>query len=104
MHPPARPVSRGDARGDGEGSAGGRGGREGEWGREGVEEGGELEDVADPAAQGVLLFDIGGGSSEIVWLARGRPGMSHREPRQRRLRVTGLASEHPVGHLTLASH
>ncbi len=30
--------------------------------------------LADPAAQGVLLFDIGGGSSEIVWLARGRPG------------------------------
>jgi exopolyphosphatase/guanosine-5'-triphosphate,3'-diphosphate pyrophosphatase len=33
--------------------------------------------LADPAAQGVLLFDIGGGSSEIVWLARGRPGRSH---------------------------
>ncbi len=32
--------------------------------------------LADPAAQGVLLFDIGGGSSEIVWLARGRPGRS----------------------------
>ena len=30
--------------------------------------------LADPAAKGVLLFDIGGGSSEIVWLARGRPG------------------------------
>ncbi|MDB5642419.1 MAG: Ppx/GppA phosphatase, partial [Hyphomicrobiales bacterium] len=30
--------------------------------------------LADPGAQGVLLFDIGGGSSEIVWLARGRPG------------------------------
>jgi exopolyphosphatase/guanosine-5'-triphosphate,3'-diphosphate pyrophosphatase len=32
--------------------------------------------LADPAAQGVLLFDIGGGSSEIVWLARGRHGRS----------------------------
>jgi exopolyphosphatase / guanosine-5'-triphosphate,3'-diphosphate pyrophosphatase len=32
--------------------------------------------LADPEADGVVLFDIGGGSSEIVWLgaAGGRPG------------------------------
>jgi exopolyphosphatase/guanosine-5'-triphosphate,3'-diphosphate pyrophosphatase len=29
--------------------------------------------LADQAAEGVLLFDIGGGSSEIVWLARSGP-------------------------------
>lgn len=28
--------------------------------------------LADPAARGVLLFDIGGGSTEVVWL---RPGL-----------------------------
>jgi exopolyphosphatase / guanosine-5'-triphosphate,3'-diphosphate pyrophosphatase len=28
--------------------------------------------LADAQAEGVLLFDIGGGSSEIIWLARGR--------------------------------
>ena len=27
--------------------------------------------LADPDAEGVVLFDIGGGSSEIVWLGRG---------------------------------
>ncbi len=27
--------------------------------------------LADPEAEGIVLFDIGGGSSEIVWLARG---------------------------------
>jgi exopolyphosphatase/guanosine-5'-triphosphate,3'-diphosphate pyrophosphatase len=26
--------------------------------------------LADPAAEGVLLFDIGGGSTELVWLSR----------------------------------
>lgn len=32
--------------------------------------------LADPAAQSVLLFDIGGGSSEVIWLDRaaGAPG------------------------------
>ncbi len=29
--------------------------------------------LADPLAEGVVLFDIGGGSSEIVWLARDAP-------------------------------
>ena len=28
--------------------------------------------LADPRARGVVLFDIGGGSSEIVWLAQGQ--------------------------------
>jgi len=30
--------------------------------------------LADPAAGGVILFDIGGGSSEVVWLERRRGG------------------------------
>ncbi len=30
--------------------------------------------LADPEADGVVLFDIGGGSSEIVWLDRARAG------------------------------
>jgi exopolyphosphatase/guanosine-5'-triphosphate,3'-diphosphate pyrophosphatase len=30
--------------------------------------------LADSAAQGVVLFDIGGGSSEVVWLARSAKG------------------------------
>jgi len=30
--------------------------------------------LADPAAEGVLLFDIGGGSTELVWLARAAYG------------------------------
>ncbi|MCI0466745.1 MAG: Ppx/GppA family phosphatase [Beijerinckiaceae bacterium] len=30
--------------------------------------------LADSAAEGVVLFDIGGGSSELVWLARGANG------------------------------
>ncbi|MGD9545562.1 MAG: Ppx/GppA phosphatase family protein [Methylocystis sp.] len=30
--------------------------------------------LADPAAQSVLLFDIGGGSTELVWLTRERRG------------------------------
>jgi exopolyphosphatase/guanosine-5'-triphosphate,3'-diphosphate pyrophosphatase len=29
--------------------------------------------LIDPAARGVLLFDIGGGSSELVWLAQSAP-------------------------------
>jgi exopolyphosphatase / guanosine-5'-triphosphate,3'-diphosphate pyrophosphatase len=29
--------------------------------------------LADPAAEGVILFDIGGGSSELVWLAGAAP-------------------------------
>ncbi len=30
--------------------------------------------LADPAAKAVLLFDIGGGSSEVIWLDRAAPG------------------------------
>ena len=32
--------------------------------------------LADPAAESVLLFDIGGGSTELVWLTRARRGES----------------------------
>ncbi|WP_368669954.1 Ppx/GppA phosphatase family protein, partial [Beijerinckia sp. L45] len=36
--------------------------------------------LADDDAKGIVLFDIGGGSSEIVWLSRNSavPGQSHR--------------------------
>jgi exopolyphosphatase/guanosine-5'-triphosphate,3'-diphosphate pyrophosphatase len=36
--------------------------------------------LADPEAEGIVLFDIGGGSSEIVWLGRdpAKRGHSHR--------------------------
>ncbi len=30
--------------------------------------------LADPAAKAVLLFDIGGGSTEVIWLDRAAPG------------------------------
>ena len=33
-------------------------------------------ELADEAAESTVLFDIGGGSSEIVWMARGRAGAS----------------------------
>ncbi|MGH6852509.1 MAG: Ppx/GppA phosphatase family protein, partial [Methylocella sp.] len=32
--------------------------------------------LADSAAEGVVLFDIGGGSSELVWLAGAAPGFA----------------------------
>ncbi|GLK79079.1 Ppx/GppA phosphatase family protein [Methylopila turkensis] len=50
--------------------------------------------LADPAAGGVILFDIGGGSSEVVWLERrgGGPGA---------LAMRAWASL-PVGVVTLA--
>ena len=52
--------------------------------------------LADPRAEGVVLFDIGGGSSELVWLDRERSG-------RRRLpdRVRAWTSL-PVGVVTLA--
>jgi exopolyphosphatase / guanosine-5'-triphosphate,3'-diphosphate pyrophosphatase len=52
--------------------------------------------LADPRAEGVVLFDIGGGSSELVWLDRERAG-------RRRLpeRVRAWTSL-PVGVVTLA--
>jgi len=39
--------------------------------------------LADPEAEGVVLFDIGGGSSEIVWLARQRRGDRSVDSRER---------------------
>jgi len=51
--------------------------------------------LADPNADGVLLFDIGGGSSELVWLDRPKGGLTG-EPR-----IRSWISL-PVGVVTLA--
>lgn len=54
-------------------------------------------ELVDPAASGVILFDIGGGSSELVRL--GRPGAGRRGPPEPD--IVGWASL-PVGVVTLA--
>ena len=54
-------------------------------------------ELFDPAASGVILFDIGGGSSELVRL--GRPNGGRRGPPQPD--IVGWASL-PVGVVTLA--
>jgi exopolyphosphatase / guanosine-5'-triphosphate,3'-diphosphate pyrophosphatase len=54
-------------------------------------------ELFDPAASGVILFDIGGGSSELVRLNRSGPG--HRGPPEPD--IVGWASL-PVGVVTLA--
>jgi exopolyphosphatase / guanosine-5'-triphosphate,3'-diphosphate pyrophosphatase len=54
-------------------------------------------ELFDPAASGVILFDIGGGSSELVRL--GRPGVSRRGPPKPD--IVGWASL-PLGVVTLA--
>ena len=54
-------------------------------------------ELFDPAASGVILFDIGGGSSELVRL--GRPGAGRRGPPEPD--IVGWASL-PVGVVTLA--
>jgi exopolyphosphatase / guanosine-5'-triphosphate,3'-diphosphate pyrophosphatase len=54
-------------------------------------------ELFDPAASGVILFDIGGGSSELVRL--GRPGAGRRGPPKPD--IVGWASL-PVGVVTLA--
>jgi exopolyphosphatase/guanosine-5'-triphosphate,3'-diphosphate pyrophosphatase len=54
-------------------------------------------ELCDPAASGVILFDIGGGSSELVRL--GRPGTGRRGPPAPD--ILGWASL-PVGVVTLA--
>ncbi len=60
--------------------------------------------LADPQATGIVLFDIGGGSSEIVWLAR-EPDAGHRHDRREdgalRDRVRAWESM-KVGVVTLA--
>jgi exopolyphosphatase/guanosine-5'-triphosphate,3'-diphosphate pyrophosphatase len=54
-------------------------------------------ELFDPAASGVILFDIGGGSSELVRL--GRPGAGRRGPPKPD--IVGWASL-PIGVVTLA--
>lgn len=54
--------------------------------------------LVDPASEGVVLFDIGGGSSELVWLDKPRGGFAS-EPRIRAwislpLGVVTLAERH----------
>jgi exopolyphosphatase/guanosine-5'-triphosphate,3'-diphosphate pyrophosphatase len=52
--------------------------------------------LVDPAADGVILFDIGGGSSELIRLGRGEAGPGGPVPR-----IRGWVSL-PVGVVTLA--
>lgn len=54
--------------------------------------------LADPKARGVILFDIGGGSSELVWLLPRGPGRNGGPPTAEILGWTSL----PVGVVTLA--
>ena len=42
--------------------------------------------LVDPNASGVILFDIGGGSSELVWLDLADGGEGRRRPMSRRIR------------------
>jgi exopolyphosphatase/guanosine-5'-triphosphate,3'-diphosphate pyrophosphatase len=52
--------------------------------------------LADASAKAIVLFDIGGGSTEVVWLAGAQDG---REPLRERIRIwTSL----PMGVVTLA--
>ena len=55
-------------------------------------------ELFDPAASGVILFDIGGGSSEVVRLGRPNGGVRRGPPRPD---IVGWASL-PVGVVTLA--
>ena len=60
--------------------------------------------LADPEAEGIVLFDIGGGSSEIVWLAREGTASSRRDRRAEgalRDRIRAWRSM-PVGVVRLA--
>lgn len=54
--------------------------------------------LADAAAESILLFDIGGGSTEIVWLRRGEQAGAHDRLRERVRLWTSL----PIGVVTLA--
>lgn len=59
--------------------------------------------LADDRADGVLLFDIGGGSSEIVWLGRSttEPGSGFDGPEAIKSRIRAWTSL-PLGVVTLA--
>jgi exopolyphosphatase / guanosine-5'-triphosphate,3'-diphosphate pyrophosphatase len=59
--------------------------------------------LADEAAEGVLLFDIGGGSSEIVWLSRSKTGRQSGfdGPESIKSRIQ-LWTSLPLGVVTLA--
>ena len=57
--------------------------------------------LADAAAESVLLFDIGGGSTEVVWLAGSRPGGSEEDRPSVRDRMRAWTSL-PLGVVTLA--
>ncbi len=66
--------------------------------------------LADPDARGVLLFDIGGGSSEIVWLTVRRSGKQGGPPLvaikswiSLPVGVVTLAERHGGQHVTAAS-
>ncbi len=54
--------------------------------------------LADARAESILLFDIGGGSSEVVWLNRAQHGHEHGNLRARVRDWVSL----PVGVVTLA--
>ncbi len=58
-------------------------------------------ELFDPAASGVILFDIGGGSSELVRLNRCGPGAGHGRRGPPAPDIVGWASL-PVGVVTLA--
>ena len=57
--------------------------------------------LADPKATGVLLFDIGGGSSEIVWLDGPEAGRGYERSDAVRRRMRSWTSL-PLGVVTLA--
>lgn len=59
--------------------------------------------LADPEAGGIVLFDIGGGSTEIVWLGRDGTGTGAYKPEDGALRSRVRAwKSMPLGVVTLA--
>ncbi|MBN9018289.1 MAG: Ppx/GppA family phosphatase [Rhizobiales bacterium] len=55
--------------------------------------------LIDPTTNGALLFDIGGGSSELVWVDLTRPAERHRRRMSDRIRTWASL---PVGVVTLS--
>ncbi len=55
--------------------------------------------LIDPSTSGALLFDIGGGSSELVWIDLTRPADRHRRRMSDRIRTWASL---PVGVVTLS--